>query len=683
MEPIVVSSCPPPQSLDSQECALQNVDIERLFIETDEMTVMKTLQNMHLASYHLDNEIKSVMTKELESITLYSSTMLGMCKLVRQAQSGLNELAEQCRKIGITATLDLLGSGDTYDKELHDLINRCTEIGCNDGTVDYVSDSKGTDQIAMLLRSVHVLQRISMTNFGLLKRGRLLKSYQLLTKDYPQLITLVSHLVERLDVSDKLRPSEPDSHDEPFENSHVSVDYLASVLSGRERSVNRIYPEHFHDVLKEIPAVIRYNISKLMRNCDSAFGSSKLLLLVEASLCLLMNSERYRCDYRRLWCKRVKAVKLENSRIVLGSLTSTEDLLAQLVTSTMYRIFCFGLNTSALSRLWDMIGLAVTDSTSEVESSPSDYPGAYVEDVYWLESMELLRRSFERVDLEEMINFSNSLKSRASHICKDLGTNEFLVAVYNTVGINMEGALSEVSKAISDHIHLSFIAVINEVSKGVIGVIERHMSSREICTSQIKALSRLVTMAPDEIVLSVNANMNEVLQRICESMESEGPPESRGCVFDTYGEEGCVLTWLHTTGFNNIVFNIESLWPQLDAEATLILDVIAQKCVLVSGDKDQVVLTLMGIAVLSSHYTLLGARKFSQRLKIAALRHFSSNSLDLDTRDKAILILCYRDFVPAHVVDSLSNTCNDIAKELGDDCIESYRSAYESFRNFV
>ncbi|GFE55490.1 hypothetical protein BaOVIS_028940 [Babesia ovis] len=663
---------------DSQELELQSIDIERLFVETDEITVMKTLQNMHLANYQLENEIKGVMTEELEPIMLYSGTMLKMCSLVRQAQTGLNDLAQHCRNFDIepVAVTPDVDNGHDADTELIEFMSRCADLRGNDSSIDsLLQNTTSIDHVTLLLKSMHILQRISMDNLRLLKRGKLLRSYQLLKVSSPALITLVAHLKERLDISAQLTNTQSVP-------GHTG-DFLADVISGRQHLLERISPEDFQEAMRELPGVIRYNLSKLLRNCESAFGSSKLMLLMEASLCLLMDDERYSRDTDRLWRKRTKAVRVESSRLMLGSLSSCEELVSQLLTSSLYRIFCLNINSGVIPRLKTFVGIHAQNLDSLHEPVLSNQNYSFYEQKYWQESVELLSRNLERVELEDMVEFNARLKESVIDLRKSLEDNELLTQLFAAVGLNLKTAVVKASGAILDQIDTTYADSVQGVAMNVVTVIERHMNARNICTTQIKALSSFVTKAHGGIVSAVNERLRQILKSVHESVQELGPPEASGGILDRYSEEGSVSQWLHTTGLGNLVLNTEALWTQLEAETSALVAEIATKSVLPSEGNDRVVLTLIGTAALGSQYALQGARTFSNHLKKAVLEYWLSRSGELDNRDKSLLILCFRESGGVQTHGAQTDKWNELAAELGEDCIESHRSEYETWCNLV
>ncbi|ORM41310.1 uncharacterized protein BXIN_0814 [Babesia sp. Xinjiang] len=671
MERLEASAEPNNGTVVSQELSFHNLDIERLFVDTDEITVLKTLQNMHLANYKLEDEIKGIMTNGIEPITLYSGTMLGMCNLVRETQTGLNELARHCRNFEIAKAEEYESDPDvSNDTEIKEVVDRYSLLHYNDTSVSSLCQGKErSDYVTVLLKSVDILQRVSMENFRLLKGGKLLKSYQLLKIRSPALMTLVTHLIERSEVPAKLRAVDASPPISETTNDHQDV------LSGSKHVLESITPEHFQEVMKDLPVVLRYNIAKLLRTCDVAFGSSKLGLLVEASICLLMSNEHYYQDANRLWIKRVKAANAENSRLVVGCLSSSEEILLQLLTSTMYGMFCRNVNQNSMINLKRIVGVDIPDDISDAPFAEIE---TCSEQKYWTKSFDLLHRNFERIELDDIIEFTSRLKATVVESRKSMANNALLSQVFGALGIEFPRALVKASSEILEHLERTYIQSAQVVAMAAASIIERRMCARELCTFQIKELEKFVSQAACVILSQVNDRMTQVLMRVREEVRSLDKPISEGGILGTYSEEGSVSRWLHTTGVGNLVLNAESLWPQLEDESSALLDEVASKCVLPSEGKDRVVLTLIGTAALGSQYTLLGSRRFSNRLKIAVLEYWISLSHELDEREKSLLVLCFKDSGLAQGAKTLGDVCETLATELGEERIEAYKSEYEA-----
>ncbi|GIX64876.1 glutamate racemase [Babesia caballi] len=659
----------------AREPALHRLDVERLFVETDEMTVLKTLQSMHLANYQLGSEIKGVMTEEIEAITVYAGNMLGMCSQVRQTQAALNELGRRCRAFELGEPT--AAGGVSGEEDFGRLAERFAAVQEQGGSVEELFE--GVDRlgrVGALLQSVQTLQQLSMENFRLLKRNQLLQSYRLLRVRSPVLVGLAVQLAQR--------GSEVDLSwgNEVVGAREGEGDLLAAVVSRRQR-LGGVDVEHLQRLIHELPSVVNYNMSKLLRKCHVALGSSDLELLVEASLCLLMSNERYSRDAGHLWARRMNALKAWASRLVLGSLSGCEEVLAQLLTSAMYSMFCRSVDGAALARLRRLVEKpqAGEGGATAAPSLAASTPPSTEE--FWQEALGLVRRHFERVELEDVVEFYEQLKAAIVASRKTSEQDELLRDVFAAVGVHLKKELVKTSVEMLAQVKDTYSECARATALGAVAAIERRLEARELCISQLKALGGFVAKAEPGVVSEVNDRLTDALVRVHTGVCALPGPAADGGVLGTYDEEGSVPRWLQATGTGNLVLDAEALWPQLGGAAAAVLEEIAKKCVVPLEGDDRVVRTLIGVGALGSQYALLGVRAFPRALKTACLEYWISLCDDLAAGEKAALVLCFKDSEIAGATGPLVDRVGALTAELGEEQLSAHTAAYEALRNLI
>ncbi|CDR97989.1 hypothetical protein, conserved [Babesia bigemina] len=672
-----------------QEREMQRLNLERLFTDTDEMTVMKTLQNMHLANYQLENGMKDVMTQELEPIKLYSGNMLGMCSLVREAQASLNDLALHSR----TFDLKRPSEGDAASEpvaeyDLKQFIGRCGEVRDKDGVFGEGSEEgEGHNRGDIIMRSVHTLQNLSMENFRLLKRNMFLKSFKLIGMA-PSLISLVEQLVECSDLTGPGAPAETQAagrtpNVETTQGGVDKSDFVAYLESGRRQISGAMDPQHLKAMLERIPSIVKYNTSLLLRKCEAALGSSSLATLMEASLCLLMQKGRYSQDPNRLWTHRLKALKGDANKAAVACTAGCEWLLAHQLASAMYWLFCRNMNPGALAILKRILGAPLPDENDEISPpKPAEHTN-FMEEACWKEAMELIVGNAKKAELDDVVDFNQRLQVVVVAVLKSVEQNQLLLSVYSLLGLDLGQELLKAATEVLQKIKAACNEAASESTLKLVADIEQRLQAHEVCTAQIKALSNYASRGDNGVVDAFTARMSEVVNKWqTDVREMEGPAAGDG-ILGTYGEEGSVRLWLHKTGLGNLVLNAEAIWPQMEAAVRELLESVAAKCVMPLEGGDRVVRTLVGTGALSSQYNLLGATAFPLCIKKACLQYWISKAGDIDEKDKAVLVLCFRDAGLAEAAKDLAEGCETLASELGDEKIEEHAQAYQTVRNLV
>ncbi|GBE62522.1 ATP-dependent RNA helicase, putative [Babesia ovata] len=674
-----------------QEREMQRIDLERLFIDTDEMTVMKTLQNMHLANYQLENAMKDVMTQELEPMKLYSGNMLGLCSVVKEAQASLNDLAGQSRKFDLKRPSEYntakASEADTA-KPTEAAFERQHSIGSDedpqekdDPPAAVPEEVENNDRRKDILESVHTLQNLSMENFRLLKRNMFLKSFKLIGMS-PALISQVKQLVEPDAPADPQKADDAPKIEEPNSDSD-KCDFIAHLESERQRLSGEMHRQQLQAMLDRIPSVVKYNTTLLLRKCEAALGSSSLETLVEASLCLLMQKGRYSQDPNRLWNNRLKALKDDTNKPAVGCIAGCEQVLSHQLASAMYTLFCRNMNPGALAILKRILGVATPDESDEImPPKPAEYTN-FMEESYWKEAIELIVGSVKKVELENIVDFNHRLHVIVVTVLKSVERNQLLMSVYSLLGLDLGQELLKACTVVLEKIKAACNEVASESTLKLVADIEQRLQAHEVCTAQIKALSNYASRGDSGVIDAFNARMSEVLNKWqTDARDMDGPAKGDG-ILGTYGEEGSVRVWLQKTGLGNVVLNAETMWPQMESAVRELLEVVATKCVMPLEGTDPVVRTLVGTGALCSQYSLLGATIFPIFIKKACIQHWMSNLDSIDEKDKAILVLCFRDSGLAGAAKDLADSCETVAEELGDEKIEEHAQVYQTVRNLI
>lgn len=197
------------------------LDLEKFFRENDELNMLKTLQEMYVSSYNLELEMKSLVTNELDSVLLCVDTILQMCSLIKQSKNNLDTICktvnefnydeifeEACEnKVDVPdlevnqLKLVLDGWMSNYNREWIEneaYSSESIHIDLNRNVLfkDYekfVEKSKTVKIYVKSMVSEH-LHPMTMNNYRLLKRNRLLNSYELLYVKVPLLLRLLREL---------------------------------------------------------------------------------------------------------------------------------------------------------------------------------------------------------------------------------------------------------------------------------------------------------------------------------------------------------------------------------------------------------------------------------------------------------------------------------------------------------
>ncbi|KAK1936398.1 hypothetical protein X943_003205 [Babesia divergens] len=673
---------------DGTEASFQSLDIERLFVDSDEMTVMKTLQNMHLANFQLDNEIKSVMTDEIDPILLYSANMLGICSLIKQAQTAMNELATLCRTF--EAGSGDMGSGKDMPKndeeEVLRLINHCAMQYQLDGSFGSIFEKYGRfKRRDAMIRAVQMLKRLSMDNFRLLKANKFVASYKLLKVMSPALMALVRHVIQHEDTL--VHPSSVDCtdvrHGGKYAAGEEEGEPMDTACHSRRLVISALRPEHFRGFLRETQSVLDYNTAKLLNHCQAALGSSDMGLLIEASICLSLANENDTNYPSRMWEIRLNSTKVESSRMAFGCLSSCQVVMSQLLASVMYHIFCQRLSTEAITRIKRLLEVPVHASNEVKPTQKHANESSPTEQSYWVSAMDLISRNFERVELNDIVDFYNGLIGVIEAVPETVGTNKLLLNVFSEIGVDLVQQVTSASEDILKQVKELYHK--NALASAMLTVedVERRMQSRETCTTHIKALGKFVAKADTSIVAAVNQRMADALNRIGAEIQSVEDPVPADGVLDTYGHEGSVERWLVETRLNNVIFNMEALWYQIQNHSTALLEIVARKCIVPLGGDDNTVKTLVGAGALGSQYSLLGARLFPQCLKRASLEYCLIANGDHNTRDKAILVLSFRDSGLTGDSETLAERFKELELEVGETALQEHTAAYKNLCNFI
>ncbi|UKJ88870.2 hypothetical protein MACJ_002116 [Theileria orientalis] len=197
------------------------LDLEKFFRENDELNMLKTLQEMYVSSYNLELEMKSLVTNELDSVLLCVDTILQMCSLIKQSKNNLDTISktvnefnydeifeEACKnKVNVPdfevnqlkSVLDCwMSSFNREWIENETYASESVHIDLNRGVLfqDYerfVEKCKNVNVYVKSIVSEH-LHSMTMNNYRLLKRDRLLNSYELLYVKVPLLLNLLREL---------------------------------------------------------------------------------------------------------------------------------------------------------------------------------------------------------------------------------------------------------------------------------------------------------------------------------------------------------------------------------------------------------------------------------------------------------------------------------------------------------
>ncbi|BAM41152.1 conserved hypothetical protein [Theileria orientalis strain Shintoku] len=197
------------------------LDLEKFFRENDELTMLKTLQEMYVSSYNLELEMKSLVTNELDSVLLCVDTILQMCSLIKQSKNNLDTISKTVNEFNYDEIFEeaCKNKVDVPDLEVNELkllldgwmsnYNReCIEnetYGSESTHIDlnrdllfqnygnFVERCKNVKIYVKSIVSEH-LHGMTMSNYRLLKRNRLLNSYELLYVKVPLLLNLLEEL---------------------------------------------------------------------------------------------------------------------------------------------------------------------------------------------------------------------------------------------------------------------------------------------------------------------------------------------------------------------------------------------------------------------------------------------------------------------------------------------------------
>lgn len=668
--------------------AFQNLDIERLFVDSDEMTVMKTLQTMHLANFQLDDEMKSVMTEEIEPILLYSGNMLGMCSLIKQTQVSLNQLKTLCQAFR-TCRQDVESENTLfgYDEEnLANFMDKCiTHYQINGSFPPSLDGEEEFDSTELLHKAVQLLGRLSMDNFRLLKRNDMLTSYKLLKVRTPAFISLVRHIIEREDA--KLASTEllnaEDGPIEPPSTDHTAAIPYHGTGDIRIRGLGTVRKDSFLSFISETQSVLDYNVSKLLKNCQAAISSSNIELLIEASICLLLANEGNDQYVEQLWEARLKVTRLESSVMVVGSLSSCQKILSQLLTSVVYHMFSQRVNAEALAKLKRLLGISTADDKPERSRQQKVVNVEFSQQEYWVATFDLLKRNFERLQMDSILEYHTNLNRLIETFCESLKGCELVNSAFTELGMDVAKEFSHVEKKVVEKLEGIYREGSLASATSTVEDIEKRINSRELCVSHIKSMGKFLVRVDPKIAKEVEAKVIAMMERISQSFEVPGAPAQDKGTLDSYGEDGAVQRWLQDSGVHNVVMDMESFWPKLETQVVAILDIIAKKCIIPSTGEDRLVKTLIGSGALSSHYALLGARIFPRCIKRACLTHWIQACEELSPKEKALLTLSLRDVKPGEGTKPLTDGLKMLEKKVGKKLINEHKETYEGLRNLM
>ncbi|KAK2196195.1 hypothetical protein BdWA1_002795 [Babesia duncani] len=169
------------------------LDPSSLFRETDEMTTLKTLQRMRLAYADLEEQLKLLMVQENDSVLLYANNVLDVCNTLRNCEAKMDAIANLPNH-NLLEIVKLNPLEEQFDD--NELLRKNLFL---DSTISSETIQQVKNKPKLVSKCILELQGSNLKNYKMLKRNKLLESYNFL-KRLPKLIMVIEHLLPSLNL---------------------------------------------------------------------------------------------------------------------------------------------------------------------------------------------------------------------------------------------------------------------------------------------------------------------------------------------------------------------------------------------------------------------------------------------------------------------------------------------------